>query len=77
MTRQRRQRLFNRTDRIRLTGGNIFEIDGCPAFRWLPERGALQFIDRDRRRSEARGKRYVEVDLARLVEVLRDGDENI
>ena len=45
-------------------------IDGVRVFRYIPTRQALQFWDKDRRRSSERGCRHVEIDIGRLVEEL-------
>ena len=45
-------------------------IDGVRVFRYIPTRQALQFWDKDRRRSSERGGRHVEIDIDILVEEL-------
>ena len=45
-------------------------IDGVRICRYIPTRQALQFWDKDHRRSIERGNRYVEVHIDRLVEQL-------
>ena len=47
-------------------------IDGVRVARWIPDRQALQFWDKDRRRVSERGSRCVEVELDRLMRVLNE-----
>jgi len=47
-------------------------IDGVRVARWIPDRQALQFWDRNRNRTMRRGSRYVEVELDRLMRVLNE-----
>ena len=42
----------------------------CKLFRVCPERGTVQFIDRDQRRADRRGSPYVEIKINQLCEVL-------
>lgn len=45
---------------------NYIFVDGVKIARLVPERGVMQFLDRDRRRSAERGSQTVEVKIADL-----------
>jgi len=45
---------------------NYIFIDGVKIARLVPERGVMQFLDRDRRRSAERGSETVEVKISDL-----------
>ena len=49
-------------------------IDGVRVFRLIPTRQALQFWDRDHRRSLERGTRHVEIGIDELVEELEQAE---
>lgn len=48
-------------------------------FRYLPDKGLFEFLDRDRRRSDSRGSRLVYVDVAQLLAIINicEGIENV
>lgn len=48
-------------------------VDGVKIARFVAERGVLQFVDKDRRRSSARGSRYVEVAVVDMVNLGKEG----
>ena len=54
---------------VRVDLGGFVHIDGVKVCRYIKERDALQFVDKDRRRSAARGGRQVEVKLDDLVKL--------
>jgi hypothetical protein len=50
-------------------------IDGVRVARYIPTRHALQFWDKDRRRSSKRGgNRHVEIDVCQLIEELNEAE---
>jgi hypothetical protein len=51
--------------------GHLY-VGGVKVARLVPERGTLQFFDKDERRTQRRGSSQVEVRCARLVELLRN-----
>ena len=62
--------------RVALTvaGDGFLYADGVklPA-KFIPDRGVLKFVDKDRRSASRRGSRYVEVPVA---EMIRFAEEN-
>jgi len=59
-----------RLPQIRIDEQNYCYIEGVKVFRYIPERQALQFVDRSKLTSEARGTRFVEVGILDLLERL-------
>ena len=58
---------------LHIDKNNFLRIDGVLVCKFLPDRGCLQFVDKDRRRCEKRGTRYVEVTVADLITLCQDG----
>jgi len=58
--------------RIRIDEQHYIYVEGARICRYIPERQALQFLDKDRLREAARGSRLVEVSLLDLVKQLRE-----
>lgn len=58
---------------VRVDLRGFVHIDGVPVCRYIRERDTLQFVDKDRRRSAARGGRQVEVKLDELVKLREKG----
>ncbi len=51
---------------IRVDRNGFVYADGVRVARYLPEKKSLQFLDKDRKRSSARGSRYVEVSISEV-----------
>lgn len=58
---------------VRVDLRGFVHIDGVPVCRYIRERDTLQFIDKERRRSAARGGRLVEVKIDELVKLRENG----
>lgn len=59
-------------DSIVVDSNNFVYVQGVRIARLVPASGSLQFLDRDRRRSEERGTRIVEVRLSEVAKLLPD-----
>lgn len=62
----------NGSKRIFIDRQNYCYVDGVKLFRYIPEHQALEFVDRSRMRSEARGSRFIEVGIVDLLHELRE-----
>lgn len=54
---------------VRVDLRGFVHVDGVPVCRYIKERDALEFVDKDRRRSAVRGRRQVEIKLDELVKL--------
>ena len=67
-----KRRLFRSSSRIRIDERNFLWVNGAKSgFKFFPEKGVLQFVDKDRRRAAERGARVVEIFITELMEAQR------
>jgi hypothetical protein len=52
-------------------GSGFVYVDGVKIAKYLPERHCLQFLDKDKRRSDQRGSNVVEASLIDLVSIAK------
>lgn len=60
---------------VTIDGRGFVSIDGVKVCR-LTENGRLQFCDKDKRRSEVRGTRYVEISAEKLASIAKSKNDH-
>ena len=55
--------------KIRVDSNNYVYVDGVKIARYVPEKHCLQFMDKDRIRSNQRGSNVVEVPLTEVAKI--------